>query len=75
MPVLQGNVAFQAVAFPAGRHTVVFSFVPRSLLLGVGVAMAGLGVLVAHLFYAARSRRRRAAGDSPNAIVERAQET
>ncbi len=44
--VLQANLAFRAVALPAGEHTVIFTFEPHSLQLGgliSGVALLLLG--------------------------------
>ena len=45
VPVLRANVGFRAVYAPAGQHTVVFSYRPRSLRLGLGVTLlAAVGV-------------------------------
>ncbi len=38
--VVRANVAFRAVAVPAGRHVVALAFRPPSVLLGLGVSAA-----------------------------------
>ena len=59
VPLLAANVAFRAVAVPAGTHTVVFDYRPRSVAVGGAVTAvalvgwAGLGLLA----LAARGRR------------------
>jgi hypothetical protein len=48
--VARANLAFRAVALPAGHHRVVFSYWPRGLSLGLGLcalaSLLGLGLLV-----------------------------
>jgi hypothetical protein len=42
--ILQANIMFRAVALPAGKHTVVFEFKPRSLQ--IGMLVSGMALLV-----------------------------
>ncbi|MCC7362672.1 MAG: YfhO family protein [Anaerolineales bacterium] len=45
-PILRADVMFRAVALTAGTHTVVFSYAPRSVTVGLwvsGTAWLGLG--------------------------------
>jgi hypothetical protein len=58
-PIEQTNLAFQGLSVPAGRHTVVMSFMPRSLLLGFAFAFLGVAGLVAYLWVMRRSGRMR----------------
>jgi hypothetical protein len=44
--VLRANLAFRAVAVPAGRHTVVFRYRPRSLVAGLWVSALSLLLLL-----------------------------
>jgi hypothetical protein len=61
------NVAFRAVAVPAGRHEVSFSYRPASLVVGFPVsALAVLGVIACGVVAVVR-RRRRAAATVPSA--------
>jgi Bacterial membrane protein YfhO len=76
VPVAEANLAFQAVRVPVGKHVVVFSFFPQSLLLGLGAATAGLAVLFLYLPSAHRMRRaRRSAGGPRDACAERIYQT
>ena len=43
--ILPVNIMFRAVSLPAGKHTVVFEFKPRSLQIGMLVSGVTLGVL------------------------------
>lgn len=46
VPIYQTNAAFRGVVVPPGRHRVEMHFRPQSLMLGLGMAMAGgLGCL------------------------------
>ncbi len=56
--VMRANVAFRAVAVPAGRHVVEMRYRPRSVALGLSLSAAGLLALTALAFV---SRRRRQA--------------
>ncbi len=55
-PTLACNVAWQALAVPAGRHEVVFSYEPSGFRWGLRISLAALGVwllmllLPRHLF-------------------------
>jgi len=53
--VQRANVAFRAVAVPAGRHTIEYLYRPRSIT--VGLAVSGIALLAA-LGAAAVERRR-----------------
>ena len=59
-PVLQANVAFRAVALPAGSHVVELRYRPPIAL--VGLAITGLSTLVVLVFAAAAGLRRRSGG-------------
>ncbi|HLH14607.1 MAG TPA: YfhO family protein [Solirubrobacteraceae bacterium] len=54
------NVAFRAVAVPAGRHVVVFTYAPASTQAGLLISLVALAVLLCGLLLppALRSRRR-----------------
>jgi hypothetical protein len=41
-PVHRANVAFRAVAVPAGRHSVVWSYAAPTVWLGLALSLAGL---------------------------------
>ncbi len=45
-PIWPANLAFRAVAIPAGEHTVDFYYRPVSFRLGLGVSLASLLVVV-----------------------------
>jgi uncharacterized membrane protein YfhO len=53
-PVLRANVAFRAVAVPAGPHVVEMAYRPRALALGLGLTL--LTAALAGLVAAARAR-------------------
>jgi hypothetical protein len=40
--VERANLAFRAVAVPAGRHTILFEYRPRAVVLGAGLSLATL---------------------------------
>lgn len=57
-PILRADVNLRAVAFPAGRHTVVFTYEPATVRWGIVLSLAGaLAALAALGFIAARARR------------------
>ena len=59
-PLLRANVAFRAVAVPAGRHVVEIVYRPRAVSLGLALTLFTLGlVAVATATGALGSRRRR----------------
>jgi len=43
-PVLTANVAFRAVAVPAGRHRIEMWYWPRALTVGLATALLSLGL-------------------------------
>jgi hypothetical protein len=47
MPIYKANYAFRAIAVPAGKHSVVFSYEPRSLTYGIGISLISIVVLFA----------------------------
>lgn len=47
--ILPANLMFRVIQLPAGQHTVVFEFVPRSLQIGALVTLLALLFLVAGL--------------------------
>ncbi|HEY4688280.1 MAG TPA: YfhO family protein [Anaerolineae bacterium] len=55
--VLRANVAFRAVAFPAGEHTIEFRYEPDSVRLGAWISGVSAVVLAAGLVFTARPRR------------------
>ncbi len=42
VPIWPANLAFRAVAMPAGDHTVIFNYRPLSFRLGLGVSLISL---------------------------------
>ncbi len=54
--LLRANVAFRAVAVPAGSHEVVFTYRPRSVLWGAALSLAALLGLAAFGLVAAVRR-------------------
>jgi hypothetical protein len=63
VPTRRANYVARAVEVPAGRHEVVFRFVPRSLQIGGVLSLLSLVLLVT----VSVTRRRRRAGPSPAA--------
>jgi hypothetical protein len=47
VPLLKANVAFSAVALPAGFHTIQIGYVPTSLYIGIGISVAALLICIA----------------------------
>ncbi len=62
--VRRANTAFRSVAVPPGKHMVVFSYQPLSLLIGAGVTGISLIVLIA----IGMTGRRRTAGSQPQGL-------
>jgi hypothetical protein len=54
-PVLRANIAFRAVAVPAGRHVVEYRYRPTSVILGASISVLTLAL---GLGYAATRRTR-----------------
>jgi hypothetical protein len=71
VPIYRADLALQAVAVPAGRHTVIVDYRPASVLVGAAVSVAGLVFLLVVALLARRtiwrdgqeSRPPQAAGD------------
>jgi hypothetical protein len=59
VPILRADVAFRAVAIPAGRHLVTFEYRPASVRIGAWISAVALAVAV--LAALSGLRRRRAA--------------
>jgi hypothetical protein len=57
VPVRRADFLFRAVAVPAGRHDVVFTFAPKSYRIGRLISLATLGLLTAGLAVSLRSMR------------------
>jgi hypothetical protein len=57
--LLGADALYQAVHVPAGKHTVAFTFQPRSLLVGEAISVASLAVCLVGLVLALTARRRR----------------
>ncbi len=57
--IYRANVAFRAVEVPAGKHTVIFRYVPMSFYLGLCLTTIGLLLCC---FFVWRERRRRRSG-------------
>ena len=54
--IIPANLMFRAVALPAGEHTVLFEFKPRSLQLGAVITGLALLVLAAGLAFTGLKR-------------------
>jgi len=55
-PIYRTNYLFRGIVVPAGRHTLSFSYRPRSVV--IGAAISGLALVVALAVFFARRRRR-----------------
>src|SRR5262249_26419495 len=55
-PILRANYAFRAVRVPSGTATVVFTYQPRTLVMGALVTLGGLGALGVYAGIAVRRR-------------------
>jgi hypothetical protein len=64
VPLLRANVAFDALALPAGRHAVELAYEPRSFALGLALSAASL-VCGVGLVLASAYRRQRGARAGP----------
>ncbi len=47
------DAMFRAVQTPAGEHTVVFSYAPQSVRIGLAISAAGVALFIAMLLFAA----------------------
>jgi len=56
---VRADVLFRAVQVPAGRHRVEFTYVPMSLLVGVGISVMALVGCVIAIGWAVMRRQRR----------------
>ena len=48
--IYRADYAFRAVPVPAGAHTIVFSYLPGSFLLGLGLTILGLLICIRMIF-------------------------
>ncbi len=64
VPIRPANAAFRAVAMPAGRHRVRFTYHPASVYVGLYVSLAALLVLIG-IVIAALVRSRRGSPEAP----------
>ncbi len=55
-PVLRANRLMRAVAVPAGRHEIVYTYRPASILLGLGASLAGAILLASAIGWSRRQR-------------------
>ncbi|MEA2573395.1 MAG: hypothetical protein QOH93_693 [Chloroflexia bacterium] len=57
-PILRGNVAFRAVALPAGRHTVSFHYSPRIFYIAATISALSTAIVLAlGIIHLLRQRR------------------
>ncbi len=56
-PIYRANGAFQAVALPAGAHTIRLDYAPVLPKIGAAISLAALAGLAALSIYGARSRK------------------
>ena len=65
IPVLRANRVLRAVALPAGRHRVSFTYQPRNFLFGAALSGGGWAILaviwIGRLLLNAKAQRRRGA--------------
>ncbi|HEY52368.1 MAG TPA: YfhO family protein [Caldilineae bacterium] len=54
VPIQRADLLLSAIAAPAGQHTVLMAFRPRSLRLGAGISLAVLGLLLLAWFWRGR---------------------
>jgi uncharacterized membrane protein YfhO len=52
------NLAFRAVAVEAGAHEIIFSYRPRSFIIGLGVSTVTLALLVITLIFLIQRERK-----------------
>jgi uncharacterized membrane protein YfhO len=57
-PPLRANGLFRAVAIPAGRHQIVWSYRPASVMAGAALSAMALLFLAGQLVYVRLTRRR-----------------
>lgn len=50
--ILPADIQFQAVAVPAGKHTLVLSYSPQSVRVGIGISALALAVILFLIFSA-----------------------
>ena len=63
--IYRANYLFRAVAVPAGRHEVVFTYRPKSFRMGAVVSLLGLLGLLAAAVSAALRHRKKIQADPP----------
>jgi hypothetical protein len=55
--ILRANLVCRAVAVPPGRHTVAFTYRPRSVVWGLALGVLGVGIILASVVTWAGLRR------------------
>ena len=66
-PVFRANYAYRAVPVKAGRHTVIFRYVPLDLYAGIAMTLSAV-IILAALWYV--RKRRGGAGGAPGRLVK-----
>ncbi|MEJ2147856.1 MAG: YfhO family protein [Chloroflexota bacterium] len=57
VPLLKANIAFSAVALPAGHHIVELRYVPTAFYIGLAITSVTLIIVFGILSYSAAKKR------------------